>query len=108
LIITLLITIVVETIIVIGYCRWRDKPRLPVVFTSIAANLVTQSLLWIALLIFFRHYLLTLLVAEGLIWIVESLLLYFVPVNQLYFREALFLSLGMNLASFGVGWFLPL
>lgn len=107
-IITLLITIVVETIVVIGYCTWRDKPRLPVVYTSIAANLVTQSLLWIALLIFFRHYLPTLLIAEGLIWILESLLLYFVPANQLYFWDALFLSLGMNLASFGVGWVLPL
>lgn len=107
-ILTLLITIVIETIVVIGYCTWQGKPRLPVVYTSIAANLLTQSLLRIALLIFFRYYLATLLVAEGLIWIVESLLLYFVPANRLYFREALFLSLGMNLASFGIGWGLPL
>lgn len=107
-ILTLLITIVVETTVVMGYCTWRDKPRLPVVLTSIAANLVTQSLLWIALLIFFRHYLPTLLVAEGWIWIVESILLYSIPANRLYFTEALFLSLGMNLVSFGVGWVLPL
>lgn len=92
----------------LGYCcKWRGKPLAPILLTSITGNLITQSLLWIALNLFFRHYLLTLLIAEVLIWILESLLLYSVPANRLYFTDAFFLSLGMNLVSFAVGWFLP-
>jgi hypothetical protein len=46
-------------------------------------------------------------VAEVLIWLLESALLYFFPNTRLTWPEALSLSLGMNLASFGIGWFLP-
>jgi hypothetical protein len=71
-------------------------------------NLITQSLLWIALNLFFSHYLIALLVSEILIWLIESILLYSFPANQLGFMEALFLSLSMNLTSFALGWFLPI
>jgi hypothetical protein len=57
--------------------------------------------------LFFQHYLIVLLVSEFLIWVFESLALYVVPANQLRFREAIILSLSMNLASFALGWFLP-
>jgi hypothetical protein len=58
--------------------------------------------------IFFQEYLIALLVAEILIWILESLLLHYFPANQLGLREAALLSLSMNLASFTFGWFLPI
>ena len=106
-IVTLLITVIVEGVVVIGYSTWRNKPVRPLLFTSILGNLVTQSLLWIVLLISFRHYVGTLIVAEILAWLIESLLLYFVSANRLNFREAVFLSLGMNLASLALGWFMP-
>jgi len=107
LIVTLFITVLVEGIIVSGYSIWRRKPLMPILFTSLIANLITQSLLWIGLNLFFQHYLSTLLIAEFLIWMVESVLLYYVPANRLRFTEALFLSLTMNLVSFALGWFLP-
>ena len=72
------------------------------------ANLITQSLLWFALNLFFRDYLITLLVAEILIWMIESVLLSYFPANRLRFGEAVLLSLGMNLASLMSGWFLPI
>lgn len=50
----------------------------------------------------------TLLIAEFLIWIVESLMLYAVPANQLALKSAIFLSLKMNLMSFALGLFLPI
>ena len=106
-IVTLFITIVVEGSIVIGYSLRRKKPLGPLLFTSILANLLTQSLLWAALTIFYRDYLVTLTVAEILIWIVESVLLYFIPANRLQLREAVLLSLSMNLTSLAVGWLLP-
>jgi hypothetical protein len=105
---TLFITLIVEEVVVIVYCTWRRRPLRPLLFTSIFANLITQILLWIVLNVFFRHYLTTLVIAEILIWIMESILLYSIPANRLRFTGALLLSLNMNLASFALGWFLPL
>ena len=105
---TLLVTIIVEAVVVMGYSLWGRKLLLPILLTTILANLITQSLLWIVLNLFFQHYLVSLYSAEILIWIIESLLLYRIPANQLYLREAAILSLSMNLASFAFGWFLPI
>ena len=103
----LLITIIVEGIIATGYSIWRGKPILPIVFTSVCLNLITQSLFWIVLNLSFRSYLLTLFIAELLIWMVESILLYSVSINRLRLIDAILLSLSMNLASLMLGWFLP-
>lgn len=104
---TLLITIIVEGAVVLGYSIWRKKPVRPILFTSVGVNLITQSFLWVTLNVFFQHYLIALLVAEILIWMIESILLSYFPENRLRFAEALLLSLSMNLASFVFGWFLP-
>jgi hypothetical protein len=108
LILTLFITIIIESVVVIRYSLWGKKPVKPILFTSICGNLITQSLLWAALNLFYQNYLVTLLIAEILIWIIESGLLYSIPANQLSFREAILLSLGMNVFSFVLGWFLPI
>lgn len=105
---TVLITIVVEAAVVLGYSVWHKKPVTPILITSVIANLITQSSLWVVLTLLFRHYLIALLVAEIIIWLIESYLLYRLPINLLRFQEAIFLSLSMNLASFALGWFLPI
>lgn len=104
---TLAISILVEGVVVLAYSLWRRNPFLPVLLTSTGGNLITQPFLWIVLTIFFRSYVITLFVAEFLIWMIESLLLYAVPANRLRFSEATLLSLSMNLTSFILGWFLP-
>ena len=104
---TVLITLLLEGAVALGYCVWRKRPIQPLLFSTICINLLTQSLLWILLSLFFRQYLITLIVTEFFIWIVEGGLLYFIRANRLRFGDALLLSLGMNLASFGIGWFLP-
>lgn len=106
-IVTLLITIVVEGLVVLGYCHWRKRSLRPILFTSIWGNLLTQSLLWIALNLFFKYYLIVLFTAEILIWLIESALLSFIPANRLQLKESMLLSLSMNLVSFILGWFLP-
>jgi hypothetical protein len=103
---TLTITIVIEGVIAFIYSRWREKPLLPILLTSLFANLITQSILWIGLLFFFRHYWLVLIVLEIFIWLIESLILYCVRANQLTVKEATFLSLAINLTSFSLGLFL--
>jgi len=104
---SLVSTIIAEGVVATGYSIWRSKPVRPILFTSICANLITQSLLWVVLSVFFRYYLGALLLAEVLIWMIESAVLYAIPANRLRFSAALLLSLGMNLASFALGWFLP-
>lgn len=106
-IVTLSVTILIESIIVIGYCFWRKKPLLSILSTSILGNLITQSLLWVVLTLFFQQYLASLLIAEISIWAIESLLLFAVPSNRLRLTEAVLLSLSMNLVSFALGLFLP-
>ena len=105
---TLLVTIAVESVIAITYSLWRRKPVLFILITTILANVFTQSLLWIALNVFFQHYLVTLFIAEFFIWILESILLFGFKPNRLTFKEALLLSLIMNLLSFALGWYLPI
>lgn len=105
---TLSLTLVLETFIAAGFCHWRRKPFKSILLTASLANLLTQSLLWLALSLLYRHYLPTLIVAEIAIWLLEGTLLRLVASNRLDGREALNLSLIMNLASFGPGWFLPI
>lgn len=105
---TLTITILTEGVICLLYSVWRKKPVQPILFTSLLGNIITQSLLWAALTLFFHHYIATLLIAEILIWLIEAVFLYYLQLNQLSIRESAFLSLIMNLSSFGIGLWLPL
>ena len=100
------VTVIVEAAICLGYSLWQSKPIGPIVFTGIFANLITQSMLWIALNIFFQQYWVTLFVTEILIWMIEGVWLNSFRANRLDIRQALALSLLMNLSSFGLGWFL--
>lgn len=102
------VTIIIEGLVCLGYSIRNKKPVLSIFITSVLANLITQSLLWSVLNIFFKHYLLTLIIAEILIWLIESLIFYGFRANQLNMKEALFFSLIINLYSFGIGWFLPI
>lgn len=104
---TLLITILVEGGVVLVYATLRKTPAGTLLRASLMVNVLTQIMLWIALRIFFQHYLITLIVAEFLIWFVESVLMYYFARGQLSPANAIVLSLCMNGASFGVGWFLP-
>ena len=104
---TLSITILIESIVVAGYAFFHKKPVFHLLCACLLANLLTQPLLWLVLQVFFRNYLIVLFIAEFWIWIVESAILFLYPHNHLRLREALGLSLAMNLASFAAGWFLP-
>jgi len=106
-IITLILTIFIEGAIACGFALWRKKLAGWILAASILANIVTQFLLWGVLNLFTGHYLITLFVTEIFIWPFESAILYYFPGTRLDWREALMLSLGMNLTSFGIGWFLP-
>ena len=102
------ITLLIESSIAVVYGILTHRPPAHLLLSSLLGNFLTQSLLWMALLVLFEHYLIVLVVAEFLIWLIEGAVLYYYPWNHFSWREALGLSLVMNLASFGIGWFLPI
>jgi hypothetical protein len=104
---TLPITILVEGCVVLLYCALQKRPAGKLLLASLFVNVVTQGMLWLALWIFFQQYIVTLLVSEVLIWLVEGILFYYLTGKQLTLWTVLLLSLCMNAVSFGVGWFLP-
>jgi uncharacterized membrane protein len=101
-------TLLVEGIVVFIYSVALKRPAGGLLRASFIVNVFTQVMLWITLNLFFRYYLATLAIAEVVIWLVESVLLVRLSNEQLSLRSAIFLSFCMNLASFGVGWFLPI
>ena len=107
-IVTLAITIASESSVAVGYALWHKKPLIQLLLTSLCVNLFTQSILWVVLNIFPYYYLTALFTAEICIVGIEGLILYLYRPNQLKPGEAMILSLTMNLASFAVGWFLPI
>lgn len=104
---TLSLTILVEGIVVYVYSRFRKKSAGMLLRASLAVNVFTQAILWIALGIFFRRYLAALLTVEIFIWLVESFLMFRLSNGQLEMKSAVGLSFCMNAASFGLGWYLP-
>ncbi len=102
---SLLITIVIEGLIVVAYALWKQKPTWRILIASVLANVLTQSMLWVVLNLFFAYYLTVLLISEILIWLIESVFLRFFPGTRLGWKESILLSLAMNLSSFGLGWF---
>ncbi len=105
---SLLATIFIEGLVVLSYAFWKHKPAARLLLASLLANLLTQSILWVVLNLFFAHYLIALIISEVCIWWMESGILRFFPASRLNWQEAILLSLGMNLASFAIGWFLPI
>jgi hypothetical protein len=104
---TLLFTVIVEGAVAVIYATRRRKPVVPIMLTSLCGNLITQSMLWIVLTLYFRHYLLALVLMEFIIWALESFLFCVIPANHLGLKESALLSLIMNGISLGLGWFLP-
>ena len=105
---TLSITILIESIVVAGYAFFNKKPVIHLLFSCLLANLLTQPLLRLVLQVFIRDYLIALFIAEFCIWVVEGGILFLYPYSRLRLRDALGLSLAMNLASFAAGWLLPI
>jgi hypothetical protein len=104
---TLLITIGIEGTVCTGYALRYKKPLGALLLSCLVVNLVTQPILWIVLNAFFQHYLPALFATEIAVLGIEAVLLYLIPFNKLRWRDALILSVTMNLASFIAGWFLP-
>jgi hypothetical protein len=90
------------------YTLWRDRRKRVVLTMILIANVVTSLGLWTLLTDWLIDFSWTrLLIGEGIIWLVEAVILYLPLRKALRFREALLLSFVLNAVSFGVGLLLP-
>lgn len=103
-IVTLTFTVLIESALVLAFAIWRRKPAGALWLTSLAANILTQCLLWLVVTLFFRYYWTALLIMEIVIWLAEGGLFYGMRANRLSLREAVLLSLAANLSSFAAGF----
>jgi hypothetical protein len=105
----LIITLVVELLLGIGYVLWKKRSASIILTVILLLNLITQPVLWITISGFsaMNPIFLTLF-AEMVIWLVEAGGLYLSQRTSMRFREALWVSFALNTASFVVGSLLPL
>jgi hypothetical protein len=104
----LIITLVVELLLGTGYVLWKKRSA-PIILTVILLlNLITQPVLWITLSGFSgMNPIFWTIFAEVVVWLVEAGGLYLSQRNSMRFREALWVSLALNAASFVIGSLLP-
>ena len=104
------LTAVIELALGWLYSRWRDRPRRVVLTMILVANLVTLLGLsinpWTDPIFYFSW--MDILIFEGIIWLVEAVILFLPLRKSIRFSEALLLSLALNAASFGMGLLLPI
>lgn len=106
---TLPITLGLEAALALLYARLRRHDGLTLMTLTLLVNLITQPLLWIVLVGQSGESLLWVLgLFEVGIVLVEAVLLYLMQGKELPFKEALILSLLLNVDSFVVGLFLPI
>jgi hypothetical protein len=104
----LIITLVVELLLGAGYALWRKRPVDVILTVILLLNLITQPVLWVTISAFSGLSPVFLIVfAELAVWLIEAGGLYLSQRNSMPFREALWVSLALNAASFIVGGLLP-
>jgi hypothetical protein len=102
------LTAVIELFLGWLYTLWRKMPKRVVLTMILVANVVTSLPLWILLTGGFIQFTwVDLFIGEGLIWLVEAVILYVPMRKSIKFGEALLVSLVLNAVSFGVGLLLP-
>jgi hypothetical protein len=105
----LIITLVVELLFGTGYVLWKKRSASVILTVILLLNLITQPVLWITLSGFSGIYpIVPILFAEAVVWLVEAGGLYLSQRNSMRFQEALWVSFGLNAASFVAGILLPI
>jgi hypothetical protein len=103
------ITMAIEVILGLIYSVIRNRSKLTTTTMIILANTITLLPLWsIIRNINGDFQIIFIIIAEILIWLVESVILYLTQRKTIRFREATLLSLILNGISTLIGFFLPL
>jgi hypothetical protein len=106
---TIPLTAIIELFLGWLYARWKERQKGLVLTLILFANLLTTFWFWSFSTSggFFRYSWSKLFLSEGIVWLVEAIILYVPMRKTLKFGEALLLSLVLNAVSFGVGLLLP-
>lgn len=106
---TLPATLIIELLLAGFYALKRKASQLSTLTLVCLANVITQFAFWIVLNTYAAHNELLLTFGlEIIIWGIEALVFYLPQRDNIKFKEAALLSLVLNLASFGMGLFLPI
>ena len=102
------VTITVEAILGLVYAVIRNRSKLTTITMVILANMITVLPFWaVTSFISGDYHILFIIIAEILIWFVESVILYLTQRKTIRFWEAALLSLLLNGVSTLIGLFLP-
>jgi hypothetical protein len=108
-VLSLPLTVLIEGGIIIAYFSYRKQPWKILSALNLSGNLITQILLLIIISLFSATPQWgAIILAEGLIIVMEALILFWPQRRQVSFRDMLALSFILNLASFTIGLFLPI
>ena len=88
----------------LAYARMRNKPARQLLVACALANTISVTALALALMSHLLQSVLGLVGAEIVIWLFEAAFLRRFRGTQVGWLEAIFVSLGMNLASLGAGF----
>lgn len=97
------LTILIEAVVALVYASLRKRSRLTLLTLVTLANLLTQPALWFVLGYESGVSYGVIGIVEFFIWLVEAVILYLTQRKTLSFKEALGLSLALNVASFLIG-----
>jgi hypothetical protein len=104
----ILITVIIEAILGLLYAVIRNRSKLTTITMVILANMITILPFWaVASFMSGDYHVLFIIIAELLIWFVESVILYLTQRKTIRFWEAVLLSLILNGISTLIGLFLP-
>ncbi len=103
------ITLAIEGFLALLYAIFRKRSKITTLTMVALANMITIPILWMgANMLGGENLTLFTAVAEIIIWLVESAILYLTQRDSLPFREALLFSLILNGCSYLIGLFLVL
>lgn len=102
------LTFLIEGLLVLFYARRRAHSPAVLLTGALLANLLTQPVFLFLLVFRVNMPFLWIVIAELCIWLVEAGVLHLTQRKTLSFKEALALSLLLNVISFGLGLLLPI
>ena len=102
------ITAAIELVLGWLYANWRNRRKRVLLTMILVANVVTGLALYTTLTAVLTDFSWgSLMIGEGLIWLVEAAVLYLPMRKSIRLSEAFLVSLVLNAVSFGVGLLLP-
>ena len=106
---TFILTLTIEMTLTLAYWRYLKLPDKRLFYGVFLANVFTHPVLvFIQAVDIYPYSMSNLMIAESVIWVVETIIVYYTQKKGLSFKNILALAFILNAASFGIGLLLPI